>query len=52
MVPFIEPIAFGKTDVSGFVTSTYPLAKSAEAFEEYERNPSRVLRIVIASNAN
>lgn len=48
--PSIELVASGAVDVSGFITSTYPLTKAAAAFEEYERNPSRVLRIVIDSN--
>ncbi len=52
MKPSIDLVASGKIDVSGFVTSTYPLGKTAEAFEEYERNPSRVLRIVISSDAS
>ena len=38
-------------DVSGFITAKYPLTDSAAAFEEYERNPSRILRIVIDSGS-
>jgi 2-desacetyl-2-hydroxyethyl bacteriochlorophyllide A dehydrogenase len=49
MQPSIELVASGKVDVSGFVTETYPLERTAEAFEHYERNPGRVLRIVISS---
>lgn len=45
----IDLVASGQIDVSGFVTSTYPLDHAAEAFKEYESNPSRVLRIVIDS---
>ncbi|MDE2166949.1 MAG: alcohol dehydrogenase catalytic domain-containing protein [Alphaproteobacteria bacterium] len=45
----IELVASGKIDVSGFVTTTYPLDRAAAAFEEYERNPGRILRIVIDS---
>lgn len=45
----IDQVASGKIDVQGFVTSTYPLEHAAEAFKEYEGNPSRVLRIVIDS---
>ena len=51
MTPSIELVASGRIDISGFVTSTYPLDHTAAAFEEYERNPGRVLRIVIASDA-
>ncbi len=51
MNPSIELVASGAVDVSGFITSTYPLTQAAAAFEEYERNPSRILRIVIDSNA-
>ena len=43
----IELVASGKIDVSGFISATYPLARAAEAFEEYEKNPGRILRIVI-----
>jgi 2-desacetyl-2-hydroxyethyl bacteriochlorophyllide A dehydrogenase len=51
MAPSIELVASGKIDVAGFVTATYPLARVAEAFDEYERNPGKVLRIVIDSTA-
>jgi len=51
MAPSIDLVASGKIDVAGFVSATYPLTRAAEAFEEYERNPGRVLRIVIASDA-
>jgi threonine dehydrogenase-like Zn-dependent dehydrogenase len=47
MAPSIELVASGKIDVSSFITSRYPLDQVAAAFEEYERNPSRILRIVI-----
>lgn len=49
MAPSIDLVASGKIDVAGFVSASYPLARTAEAFEEYERNPGRVLRIVIDS---
>ena len=49
MAPSIELVASGKIDVSDFVSATYPLERAAEAFEEYERSPGRVLRIVISS---
>ena len=47
MAPSIELVASGAVDVSGFITSRYPLSGAAAAFEEYERNPARILRIVI-----
>jgi len=51
MGPSIDLVASGKIDVSGFVTETFPHRRTAEAFEEYERNPGRILRIVIAGDA-
>lgn len=51
MGPSIDLVASGAIDVKGFITATYPLTHAAEAFEEYERNPSRILRIVIDSQA-
>ncbi|MGZ8198261.1 MAG: zinc-dependent alcohol dehydrogenase [Burkholderiales bacterium] len=47
----IDLVSAGKIDVSGFVSNTYPLAQAAEAFKEYEGNPSRILRIIIDSRA-
>ncbi len=47
--PSIELVASGAVDVNGFITAKYPLTDAAAAFEEYERNPSRILRIVIDS---
>lgn len=47
----IELVASGKIDVSGFITTTYPLNRTTEAFAEYEGNPSRILRIVIDAAA-
>ena len=49
MRPSIDLVASGKIDVSKFVTATYPLERTAEAFAEYEANPGRILRIVIDS---
>jgi 2-desacetyl-2-hydroxyethyl bacteriochlorophyllide A dehydrogenase len=49
MEPSIELVASGKIDVSGFVTETYTLRQAPDAFDHYERNPGRVLRIVISS---
>lgn len=51
MGPSIDLVASGQVDVAGFVTATYPHERTAEAFEEYERNPGRILRIVIAGEA-
>jgi 2-desacetyl-2-hydroxyethyl bacteriochlorophyllide A dehydrogenase len=51
LAPAVELVASGKVDVGGFVTATYPLARTAEAFEEYERNPGKILRIVIDSQS-
>jgi threonine dehydrogenase-like Zn-dependent dehydrogenase len=52
MAPSIDLVASGKVDVSRFVSATYPLQRTAEAFEEYERNPGQVLRIVIDATAS
>jgi len=49
MAPSIELVASGAIDVKGFITASYPLERAAAAFEEYERNPGRILRIVIDS---
>ncbi|MEN3353768.1 MAG: hypothetical protein V7640_1926 [Betaproteobacteria bacterium] len=49
MEPSIELVASGKIDVSGFVSETYTLRQAPDAFDHYERNPGRVLRIVISS---
>jgi 2-desacetyl-2-hydroxyethyl bacteriochlorophyllide A dehydrogenase len=51
MEPSIALAASGKIDVLEFVSATYPLERAPQAFEEYERNPGGVLRIVIASAA-
>ena len=51
MAPSIDLVASGKIDVSNFVSASYPLDRTPEAFEEYERNPGKVLRIVIDSTA-
>jgi 2-desacetyl-2-hydroxyethyl bacteriochlorophyllide A dehydrogenase len=47
MAPSVELAASGKFDMSAFITARYPLDRVAAAFEEYESNPSRILRIVI-----
>ena len=51
MNPSIQLIASGAVDVNGFISAKYPLTDAAAAFEEYERNPGRILRIVIDSEA-
>ena len=48
MVKAIELVATGAVDVGGFITATYPLDRIADAFADYERNPSAILRIVIS----
>ena len=47
MAPSIELVASGQVDVAGFITTTYPLDATPAAFQEFERNPSGILRIVI-----
>ncbi|MGH8691407.1 MAG: zinc-dependent alcohol dehydrogenase [Burkholderiales bacterium] len=49
MAPSIALVASGSVDVDGFISAKYPLAATAEAFKEYENNPGRILRIVIAA---
>jgi 2-desacetyl-2-hydroxyethyl bacteriochlorophyllide A dehydrogenase len=49
MAPSIALVASGAVDVDGFISATYPLSDAGAAFEEYERNPGRILRIVIDS---
>jgi 2-desacetyl-2-hydroxyethyl bacteriochlorophyllide A dehydrogenase len=51
MGPSIDLVASGAIDVKGFITATYPLERAGEAFREYEKNPGRILRIVIDSQA-
>ena len=51
MQPSIDLVAAGKIDLAGFVTASYPLEHTAEAFAEYAANPGRILRIVIDSGA-
>ena len=47
MAPSIDLVASGKVDVSGFVSTTYPLQAAPRAFVEFEQNPGSILRIVI-----
>ncbi|HEU4352913.1 MAG TPA: alcohol dehydrogenase catalytic domain-containing protein [Burkholderiales bacterium] len=49
MAPAIALVASGAVDVEGFISARYLLADAGAAFEEYERNPGRILRIVIDS---
>ena len=49
MGPSIELVASGAIEVKDFITASFPLSRAAAAFEEYERNPGRILRIVIDS---
>ena len=49
--PSIRLVATGAVDLEGFVTARYPLPRVASAFEEYERDPDRILRIVIVPDA-
>lgn len=45
--PAIRLVAEGRVDLDGLITASYPLARVAAAFEAYERDPERVLRMVI-----
>jgi 2-desacetyl-2-hydroxyethyl bacteriochlorophyllide A dehydrogenase len=45
--PSIRLVASGAIDVDGFVTGHYPLERVGAAFEDYERDPDRVLRLVV-----
>ncbi len=45
--PAIQLVASGAIDVEGFVTATYPLSRVAAAFDDYERSPDAILRLVI-----
>ena len=49
--PAIDLVASGAIDLRGFVTRSYPLARVATAFEDYERAPEGVLRMVIVPGA-
>jgi threonine dehydrogenase-like Zn-dependent dehydrogenase len=52
MAPSIDLVKQGKIDVKGFVSGTFPLAKTPEAFKEYEGNANGVLRLVIDSRVS
>jgi (R,R)-butanediol dehydrogenase/meso-butanediol dehydrogenase/diacetyl reductase len=45
--PCIRLIATGAVDLDGFITESYPVDHAAVAFEDYEREPERVLRMLI-----
>jgi 2-desacetyl-2-hydroxyethyl bacteriochlorophyllide A dehydrogenase len=47
VAPSIDLVASGAIDLEGFITARYPLPRVAAAFEDYERDPGRVLRLVI-----
>jgi len=45
--PAIRLVAAGAVDLEGFITGSYPLHDAAGAFGDYERDPDRVLRLLI-----
>src|SRR5438874_1456556 len=45
--PAIRLVATGAVDLDGFITGSYPLHRAAAAFDDYERDPDRVLRTLI-----
>jgi (R,R)-butanediol dehydrogenase / meso-butanediol dehydrogenase / diacetyl reductase len=45
--PAIRMVASGAVDLDGFITGTYPLGRVAAAFDDYERSPEAILRLVI-----
>ena len=45
--PAIRLVAAGAVDLDGFITGSYPLRRAAAAFDDYERDPDRVLRTLI-----
>lgn len=47
--PSIRLVASGAIDLDGFITARYPFSRVADAFQHYEGNPERILRIVIVS---
>ena len=49
MIIEADMVASGKIDVKGFVSGTFPLSKTAQAFREYAGNANGVLRLVIDS---
>jgi threonine dehydrogenase-like Zn-dependent dehydrogenase len=49
--PSIQLVASGAIDVNGFITGRYPLERVSAAFEDYERDPDRILRLVVLPGA-
>ena len=49
MAPSIDLVSQGKINIKGFVSGTFPLSKTDQAFREYEGNANGVLRLVINS---
>jgi L-iditol 2-dehydrogenase len=47
--PAIRLVAAGAVELDGFITGSYPLHQAAQAFDDYERGPERVLRLLIVS---
>jgi threonine dehydrogenase-like Zn-dependent dehydrogenase len=45
--PAIRLVAAGSVDLDGFITGSYPLHQAAAAFGDYERDPDRVLRLLV-----
>ena len=47
MEPAIRLVSSGAVPLDGFITGSYALDRAAAAFGEYERDPDRVLRLLI-----
>ena len=47
--PAIELVAAGAVDLDGFVSGSYRLDEAAAAFARYEREPDRVLRLLVTA---
>lgn len=45
--PCIRLVETGAVELDGFITGSYPLDRTAAAFSDYERDPDRVLRLLI-----
>ena len=52
MTRAIDLFASGQVEAGAFITSRFALGSIATAFETYEHNPERVLRIVITSESD
>ena len=46
-VECLERARTGAVPLDGFISGSYPLARAAAAFGDYERDPDRVLRLLI-----